>query len=359
MSLSSSDAARILRFCLGADDSGSATQRADGSCAVTVALSHSSYEVLTFVGASFEETLRAAVGGGVVKAACIDKQIAFLARRPPDDEPVAPILIVSPHAAPTATPETTSRFLELTDAVAALVHETQRERGMSTLFVGSGGRLLRSDLREQRRLTDRRHQALTTLLEHAGAAPAPVRRRLERAEALLSSVNPLRAGIEDGVVTPPLVIETYSAVNAELLASIDAFMGAATLDTSRSSAIACVALLHAKEKTGIERAQLTSAFAEDRFTSSQRLAVAALIAAQSSYLHIFSTVAPRPAEQLLRRTLASPEAAEVARIESVVYGDHERDLGIDPSSWFAKITRKIDMLGDVADATISLLRENR
>jgi hypothetical protein len=357
MPLSSSTAARILRFCLGADDSGSATSRPDGSCVVTVALSQSSYEVLTFVGASFEEALRAAAAGGAVKAACIDKQIAFLARRPPSDEPIAPLLIVNAGGGHAASAQATSRFLELTDAVGALVHETQRERGMSTLFVGSGGRLLRTDLREQRRQTDRRHQALTALLDEAAAAPPPVRRRLERAETLLSAVNPLRAGIEDGVVTSPLVIETFTAVNAELLAAIDAFMAASALDTDRSSALACVALLHAKEKTGIERAQLSSAFVEDRFTSSQRLAVAALIAAQSSYLHIFSTVAPRPAEQLLRRTLASPEAADVKRMESVVYGEDEHGFGIDPSSWFASITRKIDMLGDVANATISLIRE--
>jgi hypothetical protein len=44
-------------------------------------------------------------------------------------------------------------------------------------------------------------------------------------------------------------------------------------------------------------------------------------------------------------------------MESVVYGEDERGFGIDPSSWFASITRKIDMLGDVANATISLIRE--
>src|SRR5260221_8905178 len=115
MPLSSSDAARILRFCLGADDSGSATHRPDGSCLVTVALSRSSYEVLTFVGASFDEALRAAAAAGAVKAVCVDKQIAFLARRAPSDEPIAPLLIVNAGGGPAATSQATSRFLELTD----------------------------------------------------------------------------------------------------------------------------------------------------------------------------------------------------------------------------------------------------
>src|SRR5260221_14187796 len=117
MPMSSSDAARILRFCLGADDSGSATHRPDGSCVVTVAISRSSYEVLTFVGASFDEALRAAAAGGAVKTACIDKQIAFLARRPPSDEPIAPLLILNAGGSAGASAQATSRFLELTDAV--------------------------------------------------------------------------------------------------------------------------------------------------------------------------------------------------------------------------------------------------
>ena len=86
MPLAQPDAVRILRFCLAADDSGSATVGADGECRITVALCRSSYEVRTFDGATFEEALRRAGSAGVLKAACVDKQIAFLARRDPGDE---------------------------------------------------------------------------------------------------------------------------------------------------------------------------------------------------------------------------------------------------------------------------------
>jgi hypothetical protein len=360
MPIGSADATRILRFCLGADDSGQATLTPDGTCVVTIALCRASYEVLTFKAPTFEEALRAAGAAGAVKAPCIDKQIAFLSRGEAREE--APLRLPLAFGAPaltTPTPAPTSRFsfLELTDAVGALVHETQRERGMSTLFIGSGGRLLRADLREQWHQTDRRHSALVDLLKRENAAPPLVRRRLERAETLLSTVAPLRAGVAEGAVTPPLVIEAFNKVNAELLAAVDTFMAFGTLDADRVAAMACLTLLHAKEKTGIERAQLTTAFVEDRFTSDQRIAVAALIAAQSSYLHMFAAVAPRPAEQLLRRTLASSAVSEVSRMESVVFGHDDSGFGIDPSAWFTTITRKIDMLGEVAKVTLSLLRE--
>jgi hypothetical protein len=358
MPIGSADATRILRFCLGADDSGQATLTPDGTCVVTIALCRASYEVLTFKAPTFEEALRAAGAAGAVKAACIDKQIAFLSRGEAREEsPLRLPLAFTAPAPPTPTPTSRFSFLELTDAVGALVHETQRERGMSTLFIGSGGRLLSGDLREQWHQTDRRHRALLDLLKRENAAPALVRRRLERAETLLATVAPLRTGVAEGVVTPPLVIEAFNKVNAELLAAVDTFMAFGTLDADRTAAMACLTLLHAKEKTGIERAQLTTAFVEDRFTSDQRIAVAALIASQSSYLHMFAAVAPRPAEQLLRRTLASNAVTEVSRMESVVFGHDDSGFGIDPSAWFTTITRKIDMLGEVAKVTLSLLRE--
>src|SRR5438270_1894913 len=83
MPLNQSDAIRILRFCLGADDSGSASQRPDGACLVTIALCRASYEVHAFEEPTFEQALRRAAGAGALKAACVDKQIAFLARRDP------------------------------------------------------------------------------------------------------------------------------------------------------------------------------------------------------------------------------------------------------------------------------------
>jgi hypothetical protein len=364
MPLSQTDAVRILRFCLAADDSGAASLRGDGTCIVTIALCRSSYEVRTFEGATFEEALRLAGRGGALKPACVDKQIAFLARRDPSDEPAtrpqppAPVATTpSPEALSPADAD--SPFLAVTGAVGALLHETQRERGLSTLFVASGGRTPKEPLVTQRSHVDTQRGALTRLLATSPEAPSAVRHRLDRAGTLLGQLATTRAGIDDGVVTAPQLIAYFSAVNVELLAALDAFMVTGVGGPHRSGALACVALLYAKEKLGIERAQLTHAFLEDKFSEGQRLSVAALIAAQASYLHIFSAAAPRAAEQLLRRTLASPAAAEVERMESVVYATSDGGFGIDAATWFDTISRKIDMLGDVSSTVIEMLRDKR
>jgi hypothetical protein len=358
MSLSQPDAVRILRFCLAADDSGTAAVRDDGSCVVTIALCRSSYEVRTFEGATFEESLRRAGGSGALKSECVDKQIAFVSRRDPGDEPAPRTPTPTPALArPANDTETESPFLALTGAVGALLHETQRERGVSTLFVASRGRLLRQELAQQRARLDAQRVSLGTLAQSHPRAPSSVWHRLERAQTLLGQLGTTRAGVEDLVVTVPQVISYFSAVNVELLAALDAFMVTGLAGPARAGALACVSLLYAKEKTGIERAQLTDAFLVDRFAEGQRLSVAGAIAAQASYLHIFSAAAPRAAEQMLRRSLASPELADVQRMESVVYAASETGFGIDASTWFTAISRKIDLLDDVSSTVLKMLRE--
>ena len=356
MPLAQADAVRILRFCLAADDSGSATIGADGECRITIALCRSSYEVRTFDGATFEEALRRAGSAAVLKAACVDKQIAFLARRDPGDGPEAtptPPLDLAP------VNDAEFPFLTVTDAVHALLHETQRERGLSTLFVASHGRLPGPELLRQRARVDTQRAVLARVVRDATETPLSVRHRIDRANTLLGQLGATRAGIDDLVVTAAQEIAFYTNVNAELLGALDAFIVTGVSGPRRSAALACVALLYAKEKAGVERAQLTDAFLEDRFSEGQRLSLAALIASQASYLHIFSAAAPRAADQLLRRTLASPEASEVQRMESVVYGAENAGFGVDASTWFAMISRKIDMLGDVSSTVIKMLREQR
>jgi hypothetical protein len=373
MSLSQTDAVRILRFCLAADDSGNATVRDDGSCVVTIALCRSSYEVHTFEGATFEESLRRAGGAGALKAECVDKQIAFVSRRDPGDEPTPRTptptmtmtmmtLATTPKPVdrvPANDTEAESPFLALAGALGALLHETQRERGVSTLFVASRGRLLGPELAQQHARLDAQRAALAALVQAHRKAPASVWHRHDRAQTLLGQLATTRAGVEDLVVTVPQVIAYFSGVNLELLAALDAFMVTGLGGAARAGALACVSLLYAKEKTGVERAQLTDAFFVDRFAEGQRISVAAAIAAQASYLHIFSAAAPRAAQQMLRRSLASPELADLQRMESVVYAANEAGFGIDASTWFTAISRKIDLLDDVSTTVLEMLRDKR
>jgi hypothetical protein len=342
MPLAQEDATRILRFCLAGDGTGTAF-REDHLCVVKIVRSGVA-AAESFEGGTFEEALRRAAAASVLKSSCLERQIAFLARALPSVE-------VAPELEVVAAAVRSRLFLAMTAAVSALVHETQRERGASSLYVSSGGRLFEAELREQWRVTDQRQAEMRNVLErNRGGLPHDLGERLERGEALLASVLAERPRVEALDAAVGDVIERYTAINAELLAVLDGLAMRAVEARLRPTALAWMALLHAKEKTGLERAQLSSAFTRDRYADGQYASVLSLVAARQSYLHVFSVAAPRSAEELLRKTLSSPVEQEFVEMERVALMKKDGGFGIDPAAWFLTISRKMDLYGCVETA---------
>ena len=236
----------------------------------------------------------------------------------------------------------------ITSIISSLVHETQRERGASSLYASSSGRLFGPELREQWKSTDERRAELTSFRDSNPAGlPRALAFKLDRTEEMLSSVVDKRGEIERLHVAAPEVIDRYTAVNAELLSIIDELAGRAAMARARFSALAWMALLHAKEKTGVERAQLSSVFAWDHFVDDQHAVISGLIAARQSYLHLFSVAAPQLARELMRRMLDSPVERAVSDMERVALEHREGGFGVDPAAWFTAISRKIDGFTEV------------
>jgi methyl-accepting chemotaxis protein len=307
-------------------------------------------EVRRFADRTFEAALRQAAAAGTLKSDSLEKQIAFLARSLPDrcsdaeDGGLVEAPAASRFLAETLFPATTS-------VISALVHETQRERGTSSLYASSAGQLFASELRGQWRTTDDRRADLVLFRQrHGSRLPPQQMLHLDRAERLIGDLIEGRGKVESLEMTPAQIIDSYSAANRELLSVIDG-LAAATVETAlRPTALAWMALLYAKEKTGIERAQLASAFTRDRYTDGQHAMVSALIASSDSYLHLFSAAAPISVGELLRQSLKSEAVGAVTEMERVALGRSEGGFGIDPTAWFANVSRKMDLLGDVESA---------
>ena len=135
-------------------------------------------------------------------------------------------------------------------------------------------------------------------------------------------------------MTPAEVVAAYTRANTELLGIGDAALVAYASADNRPNALACVVLLYAKEKTGIERARIGAGLAAQSISDDDRRALAALTSARTSYLHVFAATAPRPAEQLLDRALASASYAELTRMEELLLDGRETEIDLDARGWF-------------------------
>ncbi len=126
MALTVDEATRIVQFCLAGDGWGKASAADDASVIQLMINGAQRAQPFEFRAHSFEAALQAAVEAGVLKGAAVEKQIAFLHRT---------------ASRPGRGPGEAPRFHEATAAVSALIHETQRERGVSSLYAASGGLL--------------------------------------------------------------------------------------------------------------------------------------------------------------------------------------------------------------------------
>jgi hypothetical protein len=358
MALGVDEATRIVRFCLAGDGWGNAAY--EGELRVIELLVNGALqaEPFRFEAETFEAALKLAVEAGVLKPEIVAKQIAFI-RQTSAKEPGGRPRGAGPHPEPSDAAETRSGpvpFSEVTGILSALIHETQRERGISSLYAASGGRLFGEQLVGQWRVTERRRLALLAFQERFGdRLPPSATAQLGRAQALLCDAAAARVKIENLQIAPVDLIDAYSRLNRELLRVIDALLVTVVDPAQRPTALAWIALLNAKEKTGGERAQLVSAFERDRYFDGQYQSLLGLIAARESYLHLFSAAAPLTAGDLMHEKLESKTAGAVQKMERIALDHRRGGFGVDPTDWFEAISDQIDFFGDVEAAVRSSL----
>lgn len=232
-----------------------------------------------------------------------------------------------------------------------LVHELQRERGMSSVFMSSKGTKLRSELAAQRSLTDEQLGEWAAFLDQSSKGlPAQANAALDTAREAVEALGATRQQVDGLAVDPKTAIKFFTDSNALLLDALGPLASASTDATIGRHAIAYLAFLRAKEKTGIERAQLANVFGVDAFADGQLATVVNAIASQEANLKVFRDTAPGDA--LTRYDAATDEQpfADVAAMEKAALAKAATGgFGIDSQVWYDAITAKINLLKEVED----------
>ncbi len=241
-------------------------------------------------------------------------------------------------------------LVELSVRTGNLLHETQKERGATAVYLSSGGAKFQVELPAQHALTDDARASFTSFVEaNAETLPPQVVRGLAPAVSSIEAIDDLRAEVMGLDAEIGLTIAFYTGMNGELLEAI------ATIATSGSEAelvqrsTAYLGFLNAKERAGVERAQLSAVFGTDQFAPGQLAAVVSLIAAKNTYLDVFEAIAPADVLAEFEAKEADPVVAEVARLEAIAIDNGDRGFGVDSTVWFDTITQRINLLKEVED----------
>ena len=177
----------------------------------------------------------------------------------------------------------------------ALIHELQKERGLSSGFVAGAGRRFAQDLPDQRLRTDKALAEATDAWTSIGPGPkfGTLEASLGEARASLTDLPRFRADIRAQALTPNAVVQGFSGVIDRLLVVIAEVPGTSPHPQVTMALIALFNFLLAKEYTGQVRALGSAVGAQGGFEPFQFERFQTLLRQRDESLGIFVRHAAR------------------------------------------------------------------
>ncbi len=246
---------------------------------------------------------------------------------------------------------------ELGPVISAVVHELQKERGASAVFIGSKGAKMASELSQQRPQTDQRRSNLESGLANFDAASfgGNVAAKIGTAQQALSSLDSNRQKISSLEWTSAQMAGYYTPTIAKLLAIVEE-MAVLSTDAEATKAItAYTSFLQGKEREGIARAMGGIGFGAGKFAPGIYKKFVELIAMQETFFSQFGLYGTPGQRSYLSSTVSGPDVQEVDRMRQIAFDSVQTGHtgGIEGPYWFATITNKINLMKKVEDRVAS------
>lgn len=254
---------------------------------------------------------------------------------------------------------------DLVKIIGELIHALQKERGASSIYLGSNGIAFSDRLggrvADSRALDERMRDHLERLDEELAPMNCSARLYTRIAFALraLDSLPLLREQVSELALAPQDAVQAFTEVIRLLLAvGFEAADIAADSQVSRAL-IALVYFAQGKEYAGQERAMAGAALSRDRIEAADQGRLQQLQAAQDHAFKIFANFAEPPQVTSFLRLCGDADAAELARMRASVLeaGSTDRPPTVSADAWYDLSTRRIDALrGIEVSASADLAR---
>ncbi|WP_299508553.1 nitrate- and nitrite sensing domain-containing protein [uncultured Roseobacter sp.] len=248
------------------------------------------------------------------------------------------------------------RMKDFISAMGALIHEQQKERGATSVFLSSEGTRFETELAAQRALTDAAAGHFLDVLDSGDIRPdTKVEQNLADIASVLSERRSLRNNVDALAIATPAALGSYTAHNAKMLDTIS-LIGAATQDPNIAAKVSALeALLNAKEFSGIERAIGSGGFASGSFDLSRLLFLERLITRQNVGLSRFNNLAEERFRQQTAEIAGLEATADVQRMRDIAFAslDTQDFQGVTATDFFEATTVRIDALKDLEDAMVA------
>ncbi|HHG9064237.1 TPA: methyl-accepting chemotaxis protein [Citrobacter freundii] len=255
--------------------------------------------------------------------------------------------------------ENIAQLTALARSAGNVVHELQKERGMSVGFLGAAGTTFKDELNTQRALTDREIEVFVRSLSETALPEGDVATSVAAFKKNILSLATIRENVTQLGLPAADVVKFYTNVIADVLSFVGK-LGQLTDSGEMANAFAAYYnLLNLKEQAGIERALLSNIFSSGHFADGQLHQLSDVVSKQNVWLAQSLRLSSPEQAAMLKNRLQSAEASKALSFRETAFNHVENGgFGVDPTIWFKVQTQRIEVMRQIENVTANLLLAN-
>ncbi|TKG01649.1 methyl-accepting chemotaxis protein [Vibrio sp. F13] len=236
-----------------------------------------------------------------------------------------------------------NQLTRLSVVYSELVHELQKERGMTAGFIGSQGTKFVSELAAQRTNADNRRNERNDYWQSANINLPQINRLNTEISQSLNQITSIRNRVDSQSIPLSEALGYYTKLNAKLL-SVSALIAELSSDAIiTTETIAYYNFLQGKERAGIERAVLNNTFSKNEFGPGMLVKFISLVTEQNTYFSNFEVLGNPDNVRFFEQQLNDRSVAEVEKLRDVAESKMS-GFDVDPVYWFSQSTARIVQL---------------
>lgn len=237
--------------------------------------------------------------------------------------------------------------------LSGMVHEQQKERGATAVFLASKGETFGRELGKQRLETDVRVSDVVEYLaaSNASEVDAELGKMMDEMTIMLAKMGGVRSGIDQLTISPDVAIAYYTDLNTHVLGIVRHVARLSPDGEITASTLAFASYLMGKEQAGIERAVGSKGFSNGAFFESGMAKFKVLINAQEVYFSQFRASAKPEQVEQFSKILESATGRDVQAMRDValVAGAGGNLGNYTAADFFKAQTARINLLKDLED----------
>ena len=231
--------------------------------------------------------------------------------------------------------------------ISNILHETQKERGMSSGFLTNGSLIFKNKLFKQRGVTDDVIFDLTSYVKDI--TNVKVKSAINKTLVDVNMLDAIRDKIDINTLSAQEAITYYSRMNESFINIISEVSKMSDIPIITQNVMAYKSFLKSKEVAGIQRAVGVNILSVQSFDNSKRIRFIELLSTERLYTENFLEYASLKSIEYYKNIYRGSDIVQLDQDrEKILNLDIDKnEIMINPVLWFENMTKKIDKLKQV------------